>query len=644
MKKFLSLTTLLCFVAVGAQTKHTASNYESIESIAKTYRFSPSDILKLNPGVKEGIAKGVSINIPVSDVKHYNTERPVGFDSYIVQPKETSFSIAQKKGISVDDLKRYNLELYKRDIYENERITIPIFKRAQDMVKKGVEGYKRYVVKPQETLWKIAKNHNVNVEDLERINKKEKNFNPNQLREGQEIWIPASAVDSSVPNTNSSYVAPASNNSTGGMVTYIIEKGEGFFSLERKFGLSENELIKLNPSLKSGLKSEMQINIPKENYDRYVASSFGTYNFEDSNSALRSSSHPSNVKEISFVLPFKVEGGSNKTTDLRSLLTDNKVTPIATDFYSGALIALDSLQKMGYKFKVNVFDSEGDIKKIINNANFKSSQVVIGPFATKTFNSLASAVGGGSNTALLAPLSNKNVLLNPNVYQTLPSDDAQQAQMLSYLAKNYSDENMILLADSKNAALREKMERLFPNAKVVTEMSANGFANALNYGKENVVILQSNNIGYVSMAVRLLHGALKSKKNNVSPKIVLATVDRGSVFDSSSLSNNQLSDLHFTYPTINKYSNGSDTFSVRYLKTYGVLPNKYAVRGFDLTMDAVLRLGVAGNLTNNNNTIGETSFLENKFAYSKNSLKGGGYENQGIYIVQYDNMEVKEVK
>ena len=61
-------------------------------------------------------------------------------------------------------------------------------------------------------------------------------------------------------------------------------------------------------------------------------------------------------------------------------------------------------------------------------------------------------------------------------------------------------------------------------------------------------------------------------------------------------------------------------------------------------MDAVLRLGVAGNLTNNNNTIGETSFLENKFAYSKNSQKGGGYENQGIYIVQYDNMEVKEVK
>ena len=157
-------------------------------------------------------------------------------------------------------------------------------------------------------------------------------------------------------------------------------------------------------------------------------------------------------------------------------------------------------------------------------------------------------------------------------------------------------------------------------------------------------MLQSNDIGYVSLAVRLLHNALKVKKNNTHPKIVLATVERGNVFDSSSLSNNQLSDLRFTYPTVNKYSNGSDSFSARYQKTYGILPSKYAIRGFDLTMDAVLRLGVSGNLNSTNTRIGETSFLENKFTYLKNSYKGGGYENQGVYIVQYDNMEIKEVK
>ncbi|MBI1646205.1 LysM peptidoglycan-binding domain-containing protein [Capnocytophaga sp. 051621] len=642
MKRFLTLTTLLCITLSFAQQKHTASNYESIESIAKIYRLSPADILKLNPGIKEGIQKGVTINIPTSKVKHYSTQRPVGFTSHLVKSGETFFGLSQKYNISIDDLKRYNLDLYTRELQENERITIPLFNKTNDMVQKGIQGQKRYVVKPQETLWKIAKNHNVSVEELERINKKEKGFNPNNIKEGQEIWVPASAVDSSEPEVPT---RPATNKE---LVLYLIEKGEGFYSLERKFGLSQSDIVKLNPTIKDGLKSDAQIWIPKENYDRYKNTPFTStpnYDFENSNNTLRSTSSPNNVKEISYILPFKVAdiGSTNKAAALKARLTDNKITPVATDFYSGALIALDSLQKMGYKFKVNVYDSEGDIKKITSNANIQNSQVVIGPFTTKSFNAVAELITN-NKTAVLAPLANKNIVLNPNVYQTLPSDEVQQNQMINYLNKNYSDENMIILADSKNIGLRDKLERAFPNAKVVTEMSANGFANALNYSKENVVLLQSNDIGYVSLAVRLLHNALKVKKNNAHPKIILATVERGNVFDSNSLSNNQLSDLHFTYPTVNKYSNGSDSFSVRYQKTYGILPNKYAIRGFDLTMDAVLRLGVSGNLNSTNTRIGETSFLENKFAYLKNSYKGGGYENQGVYIVQYDNMEIKEVK
>ena len=642
MKRFLTLTALLCITLSFAQQKHTASNYESIESIAKIYRFSPADILKLNPGVKEGIQKGVTINIPTSKVKHYSTQRPVGFTSHLVKSGETFFGLSQKYNISIDDLKRYNLDLYTRELQENERITIPLFNKTNDMVQKGVQGQKRYVVKPQETLWKIAKNHNVSVEELERINKKEKGFNANNLKEGQEIWVPASAVDSSEPEVPT---RPTTNKE---LVLYLIEKGEGFYSLERKFGLSQSDIVKLNPTMKDGLKNDAQIWIPKENYDRYKNTAFTStpnYDFENSNNTLRSASSPNNVKEISYILPFKVAdiGATNKAAALKARLTDNKITPVATDFYSGALIALDSLQKMGYKFKVNVYDSEGDIKKITSNANIQNSQVVIGPFTTKSFNAVAELITN-NKTAVLAPLANKNIVLNPNVYQTLPSDEVQQNQMINYLNKNYSDENMIILADSKNIGLRDKLERAFPNAKVVTEMSANGFANALNYSKENVVLLQSNDIGYVSLAVRLLHNALKVKKNNAHPKIILATVERGNVFDSNSLSNNQLSDLHFTYPTVNKYSNGSDSFSVRYQKTYGILPNKYAIRGFDLTMDAVLRLGVSGNLNSTNTRIGETSFLENKFAYLKNSYKGGGYENQGVYIVQYDNMEIKEVK
>jgi len=226
MKQLFTLALLLCLGIAYAQPQtYTANNYESIENIAKTYRFSPADILKLNPGLKDGVQKGMTINIPISKVKHYNTQRPVGFTTHLVKGGETFFGLSQKYNITIDDLKRYNLDLYIRELQEGERITIPLFSKTAEMVQKSVQGQKRYVVKPQETLWRIAKNHNVSVEELEKLNKNEKGFNPNSIREGQEIWVPASSTDSTEPEP------PARPNTKKEVVLYLVERGEGFYSL-----------------------------------------------------------------------------------------------------------------------------------------------------------------------------------------------------------------------------------------------------------------------------------------------------------------------------------------------------------------------------------------------------------------------------
>ncbi len=639
MIKKIVLVLFVCFggFAFAQQQTHSIKANENLEEIAKTYRVSPADIIKQNPELKNGLKKDMVIYIPSGKVKYYSTQKPLGFKTHTVAAKETFFGLSQKYGISIDDLKRYNFDLYGRGLHEGETITIPMFGKASNIVEKGIQGQKKYVVKPQETLWRIAKNHNISQEELEKMNK---GVTPENLKEGQEIWVPAAA--SGLPKTSSNQ----------DLVLYSVEKAEGFYSLERKFGLSEAELIKLNPELKNGLKSDSQIWIPKESFERYkqgIASlSADNQIFENSTQKMMAASSTEKVKEISFILPFKVSDVSDvdKIATLKSRLSDNKVTPITTDFYSGALIAIDSLQKMGYKFRVNVFDSErsdNELQKLAMNPNIQSSQVIVGPFLPKSFNALTTAISN-PDVAILAPLSNKNIDLKANVYQTLPTEEVQQSRMIEFIQKNYANANVLIMADAKSTSVRERLERSFPNAKVVTEITGKSVPNALDYSRENVVIIQSNEIGYVSNAVRVLHNLLQTKKDNASPKIVLATIERGSVYDSNSLSNNQLSDLQFTYPTFNKYSNGSDSFSQRYLKTYGILPSKYAIRGFDLTMDIVLRLGMTGNFTNSNSQLGETSFLENKFAYVKNPYKGGGFENQGVYIVKYENMEVKEVK
>ncbi|ATA88683.1 hypothetical protein CAPN001_11110 [Capnocytophaga stomatis] len=641
MKNLFILGFIFSFgIGFAQQQTHNVKENENIESIAKTYRVSPSDIIKKNPELKNGLKKDMVIYIPSGKVKYYSTQKPLGFKSHKVEAKETFFGLSQKYGISIDDLKRYNFDLYGRGLLEGETISIPVFEKASVMIQKGIQGQRKYVVKPQETLWRISKNHNISQDELEKMNP---GVTAENLREGQEIWVPASETHTpSLPkNTNSQ-----------DLVLYSVEKAEGFYSLERKFGISEAEIIKLNPELKDGLKSDSQIWIPRENFERYKQGEVIAVEnqlFEDSTQKMLSIASAENVKEISFILPFRISdivGETDKMATLKGRLSDNRVTPIATDFYSGALIAIDSLQKKGYKFRVNVFDSEKtekEIQRMASNENIQKSQVIIGPFSARSFNAISASISN-PNVAILAPLSNKNIELKPNVYQTLPTESVQQSKMIQFISQKYANANILILADVNNTSVREKLEQSFPNAKVVTEITVNSVPNALDYSRENVAIVQSNEIGFVSNAVRVLHNVMQSKKDNVSPKIILMTTDRGSVYDSSSLSNNQLSDLQFTFPTFNKYSDGNDSFSKRYLKTYGILPNKYAVRGFDITMDTILRLGVTGNFNDSNNQLGETSFLENKFAYLRNPYRGGGYENQGVYIVKYENMEIKEVK
>ena len=97
--------------------------------------------------------------------------------------------------------------------------------------------------------------------------------------------------------------------------------------------------------------------------------------------------------------------------------------------------------------------------------------------------------------------------------------------------------------------------------------------------------------------------------------------------------------MKFTYPAVNRYAGESNGFIKKYYETYKISPSRYAFRGFDLMMDAVLRTSISGNFVREAN-VGETSYQENKFLYVK---KGNGYENHGIYILRYDDLQVTEI-
>ena len=638
MRKILLFLCVLTGFSLWAQPKqhnsYTVKEGDTLESIAKVFRVSPSDIKFLNPTLEKGLQKGMLLIIPGDEISYFNKKQPTGFEKYIVKDKETLYGLAQRFHITQDDLRRYNMILYKKELRKGQEITIPLYRDAPKEISKGKEGLTKYIVKPGEGLWRIAQNYGVTQETLERINP---NL-PNPLKEGTEIWVPAGK--SGVPEVTTDKA----------LVLYQVEKGEGFMSLERKFGLSQKELEKLNPELKDGIKLEAQIWIPKNNFLDYVATLGGasqtgvaTGNATDANPKIKSGMNPSNIKTVSFVLPFRVNGiQAGNIADIKIKLQKEKITAIASDFYSGALMALDSLQKMGFSLTVNVYDSNGNaqgVKAISSSEGLKNSQVIIGPFSPSAFNALSETITS-DNIAILAPLSNRNIELRPNVFQTVPTIEVQQNNMISFINQKYPDANIVLLSDAKSKDMNEKLLSSFSQAKNVDNIQ--GIQSALNKDATNIVFVSSDDVVFLSDAIRILYNIAGINGKNKNYNIIMATLDKGDAYDHNSISNSQLSALKFTYPAANRYAGESNPFIRKYLKTYKISPSKYAFRGFDLTMDAVLRTSLTGNFIKEAN-VGETSYQENKFQYVKNAAKGGGYENRAVYILRYEDLQISEI-
>lgn len=638
MRKILLFLCVLTGFSLWAQPKqhnsYTVKEGDTLESIAKVFRVSPSDIKSLNPTLEKGLQKGMLLIIPGDEISYFNKKQPTGFEKYTVKDKETLYGLAQRFHITQDDLRRYNMILYKKELRKGQEITIPLYRDAPKEISKGKEGLTKYIVKPGEGLWRIAQNYGVTQETLERLNP---NL-PNPLKEGMEIWVPAGK--SGVPEVTTDKA----------LVLYQVEKGEGFMSLERKFGLSQKELEKLNPELKDGIKLEAQIWIPKNNFLDYVATLGGasqtdvaTGNATDANPKIKSGMNPSNTKTVSFVLPFRVNGiQAGNIADIKIKLQKEKITAIASDFYSGALMALDSLQKMGFSLTVNVYDSNGNaqgVKAISSSEGLKNSQVIIGPFSPSAFNALSETITS-DNIAILAPLSNRNIELRPNVFQTVPTIEVQQNSMIRFINQKYPDANIVLLSDAKSKDMNEKLLSSFSQAKNVDNIQ--GIQSALNKEATNIVFVSSDDVVFLSDAIRILYNIAGINGKNRNYNIIMATLDKGDAYDHNSISNSQLSALKFTYPAANRYAGESNPFIKKYLKTYKISPSKYAFRGFDLTMDAVLRTSLVGNFIKEAN-IGETSYQENKFQYVKNAAKGGGYENRAVYILRYEDLQISEI-
>ncbi|NNF75770.1 MAG: LysM peptidoglycan-binding domain-containing protein [Flavobacteriaceae bacterium] len=618
---------------------HKVQVGETIESIAKQYMVTPYDIYALNPDAKTSLQPNMVIIIPksrVSDKPTVTESREVySFKKHKVKRRETLFSISKRYNISVDDIKKYNKRLYSETLRKGDRIEIPQYKtiRVTNTLENTI---KSYTVLPKEGKWRVAYKYGITVDELERINPKL----GDTLRVGEIINVP-NIADNEIQTVDDSYGY------------YTVLPKEGYYRLKLKLGMDQQELEALNPQLKEGgLKAGMVLKVPKD-----VGENNPLGNIE--RTALSSRLKNFERKRIAVMLPFRLHRiDFDSIQEARDILENDAYMNISVDFHSGVLMALDSASKLGISTKLDVFDTRArlnEVSKIINSNNFSEYDAVIGPFTSASFDRAAEALKRDNIPIFAAVTKPKN--LYSNVYQTVPSDEFLRKKLIEFVKADTSEKNILIISDAKNKGLSNKLsQELTGTGQIFSRTNKEGrdayyiladdIRNVLKKGK-TFVFLETDNEGFVSNVTSILsalNGTVIDEDGVIQREIILMTTNRNRAFEGNNISNLDLSSLQFHFPSVNRSldENGPSSFSEKYKREFRAEPNKYVLRGFDLTMDILLRLASEDDLYDASNSDIETEYVANKFRYSKKLF--GGYYNESAYIVKYEDLRLVEVK
>ncbi|RZJ58044.1 MAG: LysM peptidoglycan-binding domain-containing protein, partial [Flavobacterium sp.] len=482
--------------------KHKVVKGETITDIAKKYKVAPYDIYRLNPDSQKGLKEGGILLIPNETKKEPTQpvkEQPTKVANTVheVEAKETLYSLAKKYNVSVDDIKKANGDSVKDGLRIGQKVIIPIkgsavaaqVKVVEKEAKKEPPAYFYHTVAAGETKYSIAKQYNMTLQLLEELNPEIKDLLPLNFKlklDKTAIIAKETEPVANVPVTTPSPVAQE-------FMIYKVQPKETLYNLTKKTGLTENQILALNPQAKEGLKEGMELKLPKAKAG-IVASD--TVMAPGMMADLSKSLKKSNSRELALLLPFNMNRVESDTIRMQ-LLRSDKFLNMTLDFYAGALMAIDSAKVLGLPLKVKILDSKetkntSDIESL--RGSLTSADAVVGPFFQSNVEKTADLLGTG--IPVVSPLSKEPGRPYPNLFQSMPPPDKVKMAMLDYLKKK--DANVVAVVDPKKASSRVLIKNNYPSARFADgAITAATVKLLLVKDKMNYVIMESESTGMI---------------------------------------------------------------------------------------------------------------------------------------------------
>jgi LysM repeat protein/ABC-type branched-subunit amino acid transport system substrate-binding protein len=648
--------------------KHTVIKGETINIIAQKYKVTPYDIYKLNPDSQNGIRLDSVLLIPPTGETAVNTSPKVqettstsaqaSPTTHLVQPKETLYSLSKQYNVSVDAIKAANGDLLANGLKVGQSIKIPSGTASSETYAKPpvnnpvpapkesskpivknepkIEVPKAnttyHVIEPKETKYGISKKYGMTIAELERLNPQIVNDFPIGLKLVVSGNVPASAVAETVKPV--AEIAAVSSTKKY-LEEYVVRPNETITTIASDYGITEKELVSLNPELKKGVKLGMILRVPKGQRKEPVKKEQGN---------LMKTINTDARKQLALLFPFnisKIEGDTVNSTQAR--LKKDKFLNLTLDFYSGALMAIDSAKVLGMNIDIKILDSQetkntSNVAALVQQNNLQAMDAIIGPFYQANVEKLAEFVEP-NKTPVISPLSKEVGKKYSNLFQSMPSAELLRTSIFDYMkAKNG---NIVAVIDSKKGSVKQYIMDMQKETKIVG-LSAKGTVIAdslkilLQKDKLNYVVLASESTGMILATTSAMLAAQKEYQ------VQLVILEPNETLDFEEISLSRLTKLKLLYPSLSRPNETAEAnqFDAKYKKLNKILPNQYAIRGFDVTFDTLLRLSQDKTFEE---TVQESSSeqIENKFNYVQNPTYG--YSNNGIYILYYDtDLTIKE--
>ena len=262
---------------------YTVQAGDSYWRIANKYGISIEELQRLNGTSSYFLYPGQSLVVPgsasttsgsaastSSSTTSTRSAAPAAGGSYTVQAGDSYWRIANKYGISIQELQRLN-GTSDYTLHPGQSIKVPgsgtnasassnSGSASTSTTSAAPSAGGSYTVQAGDSYWRIANKYGISISELQRLNGTSNYF----LYPGQSLKVPGSgsssnataSSNSSSTSTSTTTAAPAAGGS------YTVQAGDSYWRIANKYGISISELQRLNGTSNYFLYPGQSIKVP----------------------------------------------------------------------------------------------------------------------------------------------------------------------------------------------------------------------------------------------------------------------------------------------------------------------------------------------------------------------------------------------